>query len=93
MLFRSYAFIRKSPSDKRNLLFVMNMTPMERKDYRVGVPKKKKYKLILNSDETRFGGFGRGIQLSVSAEKIPCDYRDYSISFDLPPYTSAVFQF
>ena len=89
----TYAFIRKSPSDKRNLLFVMNMTPMERKDYRVGVPKKKKYKLILNSDETRFGGFGRGIQLSVSAEKIPCDYRDYSINFDLPPYTSAVFQF
>ena len=46
----TYAFIRKCPSNKHKLLFVMNMTPVERKGYRVGVPAKKKYKLLLNSD-------------------------------------------
>ncbi len=89
----TYAFIRKCPSSKHRLLFVMNMTPIERPDYRVGVPNKKKYKLLLNSDDKRFGGEGREIQASVMAEKIPCDGRDYSISFDLLPFSSAVFLF
>ena len=89
----TYAFIRKCPSSKNRLLFVMNMTPMERKEYRVGVPKKKKYKLVLNSDDMKFGGEGREIPLVLTAEKEPCDYRDFSITFDLPPYTSAVFSF
>ena len=89
----TYAFIRKCPSSKHRLLFVMNMTPIERPDYRVGVPNKKKYKLLLNSDDKRFGGEGREIQASVMAEKISCDGRDYSISFDLLPFSSAVFLF
>ena len=89
----TYAFIRKCPSSKHRLLFVMNMTPIERPDYRVGVPNKKKYKLLLNSDDKRLGGEGREIQASVMAEKISCDGRDYSISFDLLPFSSAVFLF
>lgn len=89
----TYAFIRKCSSSKHRLLFVMNMTPMERKDYRVGVPSKKKYKLLLNSDDKRFGGEGREIPETIAAEKEECDYRKYSISFDLPPYASAVFLF
>jgi len=89
----TYAFIRKCPSNKHKLLFVMNMTPVERKGYRVGVPAKKKYKLLLNSDDKRFGGEGREIPQIIAAQKEPWDYRNYSISFDLPPYTSAVFLF
>ena len=89
----TYSFIRKCPTSKKKLLFVLNMTPMERKDYRVGVPQKKKYKLILNSDDKRFGGDGHVIPEVIAAEKEPCDYRDYSISFDLPQYSSAIFAF
>ena len=89
----TYAFIRKCPQSRQKLLFVMNMTPVERKGYRVGVPLKKKYKLLLNSDEVRFGGNGGVIPETITAEKEPWDYRDYSISFDLPPYASAVFVF
>lgn len=38
------------------MLFVINYTPVARDDYRVGVPKRKQYKLILNSKEPEFGG-------------------------------------
>ena len=69
------------------------MTPMAREDFRVGVPNKKKYKLILNSDETRFGGNGNVIPAEIKAEAIPWDNRPYSISFSLPPYGAAVFMF
>ena len=69
------------------------MTPMMREGFQIGVPKKKKYKLLLNSDEKRFGGFGNEIPAEIMAVKEECDFKDYSISFDLPPLTAAIFLF
>ena len=89
----TYAFVRKSSTGRNSLLFVLNMTPMKWENYRVGVPSKKKYKLILNSDEERFGGWGNTLPAQIEAEAIPCHFKDYSIAFDLPPYTAAVFLF
>ena len=91
----TYSFFRKSSNGKNNVLFVLNMTPMMREGYKVGVPKKKKYKLLLNSDDERFGGNGHVIPESISAvkEKEQVNYKDYSITFDLPPYAAAVFVF
>lgn len=89
----TYSFVRKCSSGKNNLLFVLNMTPMKWENYTVPVPKKKKYKLLLNSDEERFGGWGNEIPAEIMAEKKPYHYKDYSISFDLPPYGAAVFLF
>ena len=88
-----YSFFRKNSTGKNNILFVLNMTPMSRENYRVGVPKRGKYKLLLNSDEKRFGGNGNKIPDTVTAQVKPCDFRNYSICFDLPPYTAAVFLF
>ena len=69
------------------------MTPMKWENYTVGVPKKKKYKLVLNSDEYEYGGNGNVIPAELTAVKEPCSGKDYSISFDLPPYGAAVFVF
>ena len=55
--FRSiFSFVRHSRDNKKNLLFVCNFTPMERPDYRVGVPRRKQLKLILDSDDPKYGG-------------------------------------
>lgn len=89
----TYSYVRKASNGKNNLLVVLNMTPMERKDFSVGVPKKKKYKLILNSDDTCFGGNGGVIPKEINAKEQEMDGRPYSITFDLPPYGAAVFQF
>lgn len=89
----TYSFIRKSSDGKKNLLFVLNMTPMARPGYCVGVPKKKKYRLVLNSVEERFGGSGEQIPEEIAATKEPSDYRPCRITFDLPPYCAAVFAF
>ena len=88
-----YSFVRKSSKGTNNLLFVLNMTPIKREGYRVGVPKKKKYKLLLNSDEERFGGWGNEIPAEIPAEAEPVNSHDYSIAVDLPPYGAAVFVF
>ncbi len=89
----TYSFYRKDAVGKNNVLFVINMTPMMWKGYKVGVPKKKKYKLILNSDDKRFGGNGHEIPAELTAAKDDCNFREYSITFDLPPFTAAVFLF
>jgi 1,4-alpha-glucan branching enzyme len=88
-----YSFVRKSPTGRNHLLFVLNMTPVKREGYRVGVPANKKFRLLLNSDEERFGGWGNQISEEIMAEAVACHYRDYSISIDLPPYGAAVFLF
>ena len=88
-----YSFMRHSKDKKRNLLFVCNFTPMARDDYRVGVPRKKQYKLILNSDDVKYGGTGEERPVVYKAEKKECDGRPYSFAYKLPPYGVAVFEF
>ena len=88
-----YSFIRYSPTGRNNLLFVINYTPVARDDYRVGVPKRKQYKLILNSKEPEFGGNVHKEQLVYKAVKKECDGRPFSFAYPLPAYGVAVFQF
>lgn len=87
----TYSFLRRSESGQNNLLFVLNMTPVARENYRVGVHSRKKHKLLLNSDEERFGGKGSEIPAVLTPQAVKCDFKKYSIEFDLPAYGAAVF--
>jgi len=89
----TYAFFRKTEGSDKYVLFICNMTPMKWENYKVGVPKAGDYKVILNSDEAKFGGNGNVIPEVITAEKEYCDYKDYAISFDLPAYTAVVIEF
>lgn len=88
-----YSFIRWSKTGKNNLLFVCNFTPIEWKDYKVGIPFKKNLKLILDSNEVRFGGTNEKEIKSYKAEKVPCDGKEYSVSFSMHPFSAMVFSF
>ena len=90
-----FSFVRYDEKKKKSLLFVMNFTPMERADYRVGVPAKKQYKLILNSHDEKFGGNDtvENRESVYKAVKSECDGQPYSFEYPLPPYGVAVFEF
>ncbi len=88
-----YSFVRRSSAKTGSLLFVLNMTPVKREGYRVAVPQKKKYKLILNSDEERFGGWGNEVPAEILSKKVPHKNQKFSIEVDLPPYSALVFVF
>ncbi len=88
-----FSFVRHSKDGKNNLLFVVNFTPVERPDYRVGVPQSGSYKLVLNSDEARFGGTGTKRGASYRSRKGDYDGKPYSIGYSLPAYGVAVFQY
>ena len=88
-----YSFIRKSKDGKNQLLFVCSFTPVASPDYRVRLPAKKTYKLILDSDSEEFGGCGRQRPQSYKAVEAECDGRPYSIAYPLEPYGVAVFRY
>lgn len=89
----TYSFVRRGKSDNRRLLFVCNFSDKTYPNYRVGVPEKKNYKLILDGDCLEFGGNGKGHPKAYEAEAIACDGQEYSISFELSPYGVGVFEF
>mgnify|MGYP004454450507 CR=1 FL=1 len=88
-----YSYVRKASSGKNNILVILNMTPIERKDYKVGVWKKKKYTLLLNSDEECFGGKGGKIPPALTAKDEEAEGKHYALTFDLPAYGAVVFRF
>lgn len=81
-----YSFVRKSPTGRNNLLVVCNFTPVDRPDYRVGVPKKKQYTQVLDEN-------GMTAKKVFKAEAQDCDNRPFSFAYPLPAYGVAVFQY
>lgn len=88
-----YSFIRWSPTKRNNLLFVCNFTPVERKDYWVGVPQKKQCKLILSSADPAYGGQHHVDNPVFKPVKGECDGQPYHVAYPLAPYEVAVFAF
>ena len=86
-----YSFVRYARNHKKSLLFVCNFTPVARPDYRVGVPKRGNYPLILDNDH---GAYKTGEKAPVfKAVKSECDGQPYSVSLPLPAYGTAILRF
>lgn len=79
------AFVRRARDREDFLVFVFNLTPVPRYNYRVGVPKWGFYREIMNSDSevywgSNLGNFGGRHTEGVSWHGRPC-----SLVLDLPP--------
>ena len=85
------SFLRK---DKKGntLVVVCNFSPVHREGYRVGVPVAGRYEVMLNSDDTAFGGTGTGDKSPIHSEKIPCHQQEQSICIDLPPMSGVIYR-
>lgn len=76
-----------------NLLFVINFTPVERKEYRLGTPCGGSYELLLDSSWKKFGGTREELHKIYEAKNIPSGQRETSFSYDLSGYEAAIFSF
>ena len=88
-----FSFVRKSKDGKNNILCVVNFTPMEYDDYRVGVPKSGTYKLLINSESTKYGGESTSRKVNYKSEEQECDGRSHSLGYPLAPYGVAIFKY
>ncbi len=84
------SFLRKGDAGEL-MAVVLNLTPIPRRGYRIGVPLAGRYQEVLNSDSSFYGGgnVGNGAT-ALLAEERPWMGRSYSLALTLPPLASIV---
>ncbi|MDB5029888.1 1,4-alpha-glucan branching protein GlgB [Mucilaginibacter sp.] len=85
-------YTRKGHDVKNDLVIVLNMTPVIRHDFRVGVPSGGNWKEIFNSDAQKFWGSGVTNSKAVHSEVVNWHGREHSINITIPPLGAAVFK-
>jgi 1,4-alpha-glucan branching enzyme len=86
------SFVRQTADGSNQLAVIMNLTPVLREKYRVGLPRAGNWRENLNSDAAIYGGSNQGNLGVVVAENIPCHNQSCSAEFRLPPLSVLVFQ-
>ena len=79
------AFARLDSASARPLVCVLNLSPVPREDYRVGMPLPGRWREVLNTDSTYYGGTGVGNLGSVVADAVPWHDQPFSAPLALPP--------
>ncbi len=79
---------RRIDEKGKEIIAVSNFTTVGRQDYKIGVPKKGYYKIIFNSDDTEYGGEGRGNKDRIATQSINMHGFEQCISLDLPPMST-----
>jgi 1,4-alpha-glucan branching enzyme len=87
------AFARHGREAAQLVVVVCNMTPVVRKNYRIGVPRAGRYRERINSDAEVYGGSGVGNFGAVESQSIPQHGHQQSINLVLPPLTTLIFTF
>ncbi len=87
-----FTFLRLGPEGTRPVLVVMNMTPVVRALYRVGVPRPGHWREIMNTDNVRYGGSGVSLGGGANAEEISANGRPYSVGLTLPPLATLMLE-
>lgn len=83
-------YLRKGNRPEDTLLIVLNMTPIPRGGYRIGVPAPGKYHEVFNSDSTEFYGSGIGNPEPIHSEESAWHGRSQSVRLNVPPLAAIV---
>jgi 1,4-alpha-glucan branching enzyme len=79
------AFARWDESGEHPVVCVLNLSPVPRYEYRVGMPMCCEWREVLNTDAPFYGGSGVGNLGAVGAEAVPWHDQPFSASLTLPP--------
>ena len=86
------SFLRKGISPTSSILVILNMTPVPRVNYRVGVPVRGRWVEILNSDALEYGGSGQGNLGGATSCPVQAHGHFQSLSLTLPPLAIVAFR-
>jgi 1,4-alpha-glucan branching enzyme len=81
---QSVIAFRRIADDGSEIIAICNFVPVERTDYKIGVPYEGEYSLLFSTDDTEFGGAGHALKKYTTEEYGMHGY-DQSISLTLPP--------
>jgi 1,4-alpha-glucan branching enzyme len=85
------ALLRHGGASDLPVLVVLNLTPVPRIGYRIGVPRAGRWRELLNGDAREYGGQGAGNFGGVDAEPIGAHGRPYSLDLTLPGLAALFF--
>ena len=80
-----FAFARLDDAGERPVVCVLNLSPVPRYEYRVGMPLCCRWRELLNTDSGFYGGSGVGNLGGVAAEPIGWHDQPFSALVTLPP--------
>lgn len=83
-------YARKGNDRKEQLIIILNLTPVPRPEYRIGVPLSGIWSEILNSDDAIFYGSGKVNESAIISEEIAWHGKAYSICVTIPPLGAVV---
>ena len=81
---QSIISFRRIDDNDEEIIAVCNFVPVERQNYRIGVPYKGRYKLVFNTDAVEFGGSGI-TEKTFKTDSVPMHGNDNSITMTLAP--------
>ncbi|MEO8558173.1 MAG: 1,4-alpha-glucan branching protein GlgB [Rhodospirillales bacterium] len=87
-----FAYARLPAPNGEPVLVAVNMTPVPRHDYRLGVPLPGVWREVLNTDSQFYGGGNVGNLGPLQAQAIAAHGRPHSLSLSLPPLGAIVLQ-
>ena len=87
------SYIRKGNDEKDNVIVVLNLTPVPRECYRIGLPKAGTLKEIFNSDAKNYNGTGDFNNKSLKSDEKEWNNRKNSIELSLPPLGMLAFKY
>jgi 1,4-alpha-glucan branching enzyme len=85
------SFMRQTTDGSKQIAVILNLTPVPRPNYRIGLPRAGKWREVLNSDAGIYGGGNKGNLGGVMAENISCHGQQHSAEFYLPPLSVVAF--
>ena len=86
------SFVRQDADRVSELVVILNLTPVPRHGYRIGLPRPGKWRETINSDAAVYGGSNVGNFGGVMSEDETWHNQSYSAEFTLPPLGIIVFQ-
>ena len=86
-----FAYIRKGHDRFNDLVIVLNLTPVIRRNYRIGVPVSGEWQILFNSDDLDFYGSGLSVE-NPATNAVSWMDMPFSIAVDLPPLGGLVFK-
>ncbi len=89
---KSVISFRRIDKKGKELIIICNFQPVERKDYRIGVPYSGVYNEVFSTNDETFGGTGSMNKKNIHSEKIPMHGFENSISLVLSPMSVSYFE-
>jgi len=85
------SFMRQTADGSKQVAVILNLTPVPRPNYRIGLPRAGKWREVLNSDAGIYGGGNKGNLGGVTAGNTSCHGQQHSAEFYLPPLSALAF--